>query len=149
MAEQTASLRVRAMRLLARREYSRQELRSRLASDSSDEAELTELLDEFEAKGWLSERRFVDAVIQTRRRRFGSGKVLSELREKGVSDEGLARARESLAENETTIAREVWQKKFGNKPRSLAERAKQARFLAGRGFSADVIRKVLGWTDDE
>ena len=147
MAE-PASLRVRALRLLARREYSRLELQTRLSSDSADSEELESLLDDFEGKGWLSEQRFVDAVVRTRRPRFGSVKVLHELKKKGVSEDGIARAREVLAESEVSAARAVWQKKFGEKSVSMSERAKQARFLGGRGFSADVVRKVLGGSGD-
>ena len=147
MAE-PASLRVRALRLLARREYSRLELQTRLSSDSADSEELESLLDDFEGKGWLSEQRFVDAVVRTRRPRFGSVKILHELKAKGVSEDGIARAREALAESEVSAARSVWRKKFGEKPVSMSERAKQARFLGGRGFSADVVRKVLSESDD-
>jgi len=143
-----ASLRVRALRLLARREYSRFELQTRLSSDSANSEELESLLDDFEGKGWLSEQRFVDAVVRTRRPRFGSVKVLHELKAKGVSEDGIARAREALAESEVSAARTVWRKKFSEKPVSMSERAKQVRFLAGRGFSADVVRKVLGGSDD-
>jgi regulatory protein len=134
--------------MLARREYSRRELQDRLSSPDVDDAEVQGVLDEFEDKGWLSERRFVDAVVQTRRRRFGAARVLHELREKGVSEEGLADARDALAGNELEAARAVWSKKFGQRPASLAERAKQTRFLAGRGFSADVIRNVLDGRDE-
>ncbi len=143
-----ANLRVRALRMLARREHSRREMHNRLSSDGADDAEVQRVLDEFEQKGWLSEQRFVDAVVQTRRRRFGAEKVLRELRDKGVSDDGLAAARAALREGELDTARSVWKKKFGNKPASLAERARQSRFLAGRGFSQEVIRTVLDWRDD-
>ncbi len=141
-------MRVRALRLLARREYSRFELQTRLSSNGGDPEEISQLLDHFEDKGWISEQRFVDAVVQTRRTRFGSMKVLHELRTKGVSEDGLSRARDALAGSEVSTALDVWQKKFGNKPVSISERAKQARFLGGRGFSADVVRKVLDEIDD-
>jgi len=147
MAE-PASVRVRALRMLARREYSRREMQDRLSATGVDAAEVQSVLNEFEDKGWLSEQRFVDAVVQTRRRRFGAAKVLRELKDKGVSEDGLADAREALAEGEFDAARGVWQKKFGQTPSSLAERAKQTRFLAGRGFSADVIRRVLDGHED-
>jgi regulatory protein len=143
-----ASLRVRALRMLARREYSRLELQNRLSSDGVDQDEVQSVLDEFEHKGWLSERRLVDAVVQTRRRRFGTAKVLRELRDKGVSEEGLMQAQAALSEGELETARSVWSRKFSTKPSSLAERARQTRFLAGRGFSQDVIRKVLDLADD-
>ena len=141
-------MRVRAMRMLARREYSRHELQVRLSAPDADPAEVQEVLDEFEAKGWLSEQRFVDSVVRARRQRFGTARVLRELRDKGVSDEGLGEAREALAAGELDAARQVWQKKYGQAPLSLAERAKQTRFLAGRGFSADVIRRILDGRED-
>lgn len=134
--------------MLARREHSRGELHNRLCASGADDADVQSVLDEFEEKGWLSERRFVDAVVQTRRRRFGAGKVLQELKAKGVSDEGLSRAQEALAGGEIEAARGVWLRKFSQQPSSLAERARQTRFLAGRGFSQEVIRKVLDWQDD-
>ncbi|MFQ6722236.1 RecX family transcriptional regulator, partial [Bordetella pertussis] len=43
----------------------------------------------------------------------------------------------------------VWQKRFGEKPADRAAYARQARFLAGRGFAHDVIRRILGGGDDE
>jgi regulatory protein len=139
---------VRALRLLARREYSRFELQGRLSSDSTDSGEIQSLLDEFESQGWISEQRWVDAVVRTRRGRFGSMKVLHELKVKGASEEGLSRARDVLAGNEVAAARSVWQKKYASAPATMSERAKQARFLGSRGFSADVVRKVLDWSDD-
>lgn len=142
------SLRARALRMLARREHSRLEMQSRLSSRGADDAEVQSLLDEFEAKGWLSEQRFIDAVVQTRKRRFGTAKVLRELKDKGVSEEGLAAARDVLRVEELETARSVWKKRFGEQPSTLAERAKQSRFLAGRGFSPEVIRSVLDWRDD-
>ena len=57
-------------------------------------------------------------------------------------------AQAALSEGEFATARSVWSKKFGKRPSSLAERAKQTRFLSGRGFSQEVIRKVLDLADD-
>lgn len=56
---------------------------------------------------------------------------------------GAARA------TELDRARAAWQKRFGQPPASAAERAKQIRFLQGRGFSFDVIRRVIAGTEDE
>ena len=74
--------------------------------------------------------------------------MLRELKDKGVSEQGLDEARAVLREDELDAARAVWQKKFGSQPATLSERGRQARFLAGRGFSSEVIRKVLDWRDD-
>lgn len=70
--------------------------------------------------------------------------MLADLRSKGVSDEVLAEAATLLKGSELEWARAVWRKRFGQLPADLKERARQSRFLHGRGFSAEVIRQVLG-----
>ena len=140
---QTPSLRARALSALARREHSRQELQAKLQAHCEDPDEIVRLLDDLEKRGWLSEARFVEQVTTVRRRKFGAARILHELRDKGVSDAALVSAGAKLREGEVAAAREVWRKKFGVLPRSLPERAKQARFLASRGFSAEVVHRVL------
>ena len=46
-------------------------------------------------------------------------------------------------------AREVWRKKFGQVPVDAADKARQMRFLAGRGFGAETARRVLAGGYDE
>jgi len=137
------SLRARALTALGRREHSRQELQAKLQPFAEDPDELNALLDELEKRGWLSEARIVEQLTTTRRRKFGATRIVHELREKGVSDEAVAAAQAQLKAGEVDAARAVWKKKFGKLPRSLRERGKQARFLAGRGFSAEVVHQVL------
>ena len=56
----------------------------------------------------------------------------------------MAAALPALREGELEAARAVWRRKFsGRPPRTPAERARQARFLQGRGFDLDVIMKIL------
>ena len=141
------SLRVRALKALARREHSRQELHAKLLPHAEDAGEVGRLLDDFEKRGWLSEARFVEQVSTVRRRKFGAARILHELREKGVSGPALETARANLKGSEVDAARAVWQKKFGSLPATPEERAKQSRFLAGRGFSAEVVHKVLRGED--
>ena len=137
------NLRARALKALARREHTRQELQAKLLPFADDPDELEPLLDDLEKRGWLSEARFVEQLTTMRRRRFGAARILHELREKGVSDTALASAQSQLKDSEVDAARAVWKKRFGNLPTTLEERAKQSRFLASRGFSAEVVRKVL------
>ena len=137
------SLRARALKALARREHTRQELQAKLQPFAQDADELEPLLDDLEKRGWLSEARFVEQLTTVRRRRFGAARILHELREKGVSDTALAAAQSRLKDSEVDAARAVWKKKFGRLPTTLEERAKQSRFLAGRGFSADAVHAVL------
>jgi regulatory protein len=111
--------------------------------------DLDRLLDDLEKRGWLSEARFVEQLSTVRRRKYGASRILHELREKGVSAAGLGEARERLRKDELAAARAVWRRKFGVLPGTLAEKARQARFLAGRGFSAEAIRAVLKAGGDE
>ncbi|HEX4984848.1 MAG TPA: recombination regulator RecX [Burkholderiales bacterium] len=142
-------MRARALKALARREHSRRELRDKLLPHAQGEDEVEGLLDDFEKRGWLSEARFAEQVATVRRRKYGAGRILGELREKGVSEAALEQARVRLRRDELAAARTVWQKKFGAMPGTLAEKAKQARFLAGRGFSAEVVHAVLKGRGDE
>ena len=144
-----SSLRARALTALGRREHSRQELQAKLQPFAEDSDELNALLDELEKRGWLSEARFVEQLTTTRRRKFGATRIVHELREKGVSDEAVAAAQAQLKAGEVDAARAVWKKKFGKLPRSLQERGKQARFLASRGFSAEVVHQVLKKLPDD
>jgi regulatory protein len=143
------SLRERALRLLARREHTRRELARKLAADNEDSAGIERLLDELEGRGWLSETRVAEQLIHTRRNRFGIRRIERDLRGKGVSDDAVAAALTQLKEGELEAARGVWRRKFGRLPASAAERAKQIRFLQGRGFELEVIFKVIKGAEDE
>jgi regulatory protein len=83
-----------------------------------------------------------------RRRRFGAQRIMHELREKGISDAAIGAAREQLKDSELDAARAVWRRKFKTAPADARERARQMRFLQGRGFTLDTIRRLLR-DDDE
>jgi regulatory protein len=136
------------LRLLARREHSRHELARKLAAHSQDPAELESVLDGLEAQGWLSERRLAEQVVHSRRSRFGPRRIARELAEKGIGEETVAAALQTLKENEVDNARAIWRKKFARLPRTAAERARQVRFLQGRGFGLDTIMKVVKGEDE-
>ncbi len=72
-----------------------------------------------------------------------------ELCEKGVSDEFIADALESIKINELENAKHVWRKKYAHAPHSREEWAKQARFLQSRGFGFEIIKKVINEQEDE
>jgi len=149
MACNAMTMRERALRLLARREYTRGEMARKLAPYSEDKSELDALLDDLTQRGWLSETRFVEMVVSARQGKYGSLRIVHELREKGVSEEAIAAALPEVRENELETARAVWAKKFGTLPADAKERAKQMRFLAGRGFSQELIGKVLRKRSDK
>lgn len=149
MGFQTLSLKGRALRLLAGREHSRSELERKLAAHETEPGELARVLDELEAKGFISEQRVVESVLHRRAARLGAGRVKQELQAKGVSPQAMAEALDALRRTEVDRAREVWRKKFGDPAPDAAGRAKQMRFLASRGFGTEAIRRVVSGADDD
>lgn len=166
----TVSLRSRALQWLATREHSRQELRDKLARwaqatalvaqatrRASDEVPTIEqadlsraswndidaLLDELARQGLLSDERFVESRVHARSGRFGNRRIEQELKRHGVAP--TADVRQQLKHSEFERAREVWLKRFGRTgaPASQADKARQMRFLAARGFTPETIRLVL------
>lgn len=110
------------------------------------EAEVDEVLDWLEGRGYLSDARFVESRLNARAARHGSLRIRHELSRHGVEMTPEQSAR--LRETELDRAREVWRRKFGTVAAEPKERARQARFLAARGFPADVVRRVIGGDDD-
>ena len=138
-----ASPGARALRLHARRDHTRLELERKLAPHVPDAAELQALLDDFTARGWLCEQRVVDQVLHAKRGRLGAARIRQTLIEKGIPQELIGPALESLRETELDAARSVWARRFTNVPRDAAERARQVRFLQYRGFSVEVAMRVV------
>jgi regulatory protein len=143
------SLLARALGHLARREHSRVELGRKLAPYAGSKEELDALLADLEAKKLLSDQRFSEVLARSRGERFGAARVKQELRARGVADETVRNTVAELGRTELQRARAVWQRKFDALPASAAERARQMRFLAQRGFSGDVIRRIVGGRDDD
>jgi len=143
------TLRVRALQMLARREHTRQELERKLAAYAENEGEVARLLEDFAKCGWLSEERAVEQVVHARRGKFGSRRIRQELVKRGVDTERMASAMENLKAGERTALRAVWRRKFGSAPRNPADRARQIRFLQGRGFELDMILKVINSPDGD
>ena len=143
------SLRQRALEYLGKREYSSAELGQKLKAYADENDDIAALLEDFKAKGWLSDTRFTEQIVNARQSKFGSAKIAHELREKGVADHLIADAIEQVKDNELANATEVWRKKFKTGPASREEWAKQARFLQSRGFGFDLIKKVLSNNEDD
>lgn len=188
------SLKGQALALLARREHSRAELKTKLlaharkraqaaAADAAKEAslgprdpwdrpstpvaptnaqadtpppfdadaaheEIERLLDELEAARHQSDARFAESRIHARARRQGTARIQQELARHGVELDAVAKRQ--LRDTELERAREVWRRKYGGEPPTdPAERARQMRFLAARGFAAEVVRRLVGGRDDD
>jgi regulatory protein len=141
------SLKGRALKALAGREHARAELERKLASFEEEPGQLAALLDDLQAKGFLDDQRAADSLAHRRGQKLGTARVVQEMKARGIEAEAIAQSAQQLKATELERAREVWRKKFGQAPVDASERGKQMRFLITRGFSAEIIRRVVA--DDE
>ena len=165
--KQGPSLKARALRLLSLREYSRKGLASKLeesearrlqrASLNNKEPEVSgkpialqieEVLDDFEARGWLSDERFAESLARRRSERYGTRKIQEELQRAGVDSNKTLDLLQSLRDSEFERAKELWLRKFGLMAQEPKERARQYRFLASKGFSSAIVAKIIGGRSD-
>lgn len=152
------SVKGRALRYLAQREHSRAELERKLARRVPDTPEasaatrIAQALDELGAHGLISEARVAESVLNRSAARYGVHRLRQSLQSKGLDAALVAATLERARATELDRAREVWRRRYGAPPADAAERARQMRFLAGRGFSGEVVRAVLkghGSDDDD
>ena len=142
MPDSTQTLRVAALRLLTRRDYSRAELEKKLAAQAESGEQLAAVLDRLQEESLLSDQRYASQRIASRGKRYGNARLKQELRQQGVSDEDILGALPD-AGNEAERCRSVWARKFRQPPQNAEERAKQMRFLQYRGFSGDAIQQIF------
>ena len=147
--DKAPSVKARAVSLLAQREYSRQELSDKLTAAQASPEEVEQALAQLEAKGLVGDARVVETLVNRRSGKLGASRLRQELQAKGVSAELVAETMAGLKGTELARAQAVWQKKFGQLAATSAERNKQARFLASRGFSGDVVRQVVAGLSDD
>ena len=144
------TVRTAALALLAGRDFARNELAQRLLRRGYPAAVVTTVVEGLAAQRLLSESRFVEQFIrQHAGRGHGPVRIRVELRERGVADGEIEEGLAAAAEDWARIARETRRKRFGlSPPGDYRERARQARFLQYRGFSAEQVRAALGPGED-
>lgn len=148
MSEQS-DIRAAAMRLLAAREHSTSELRRKLGQKGFASDPVEAVLADLTREKLLSDERFVEAFISSRRRRGqGPVRIQRDLQAHELDAELVAAWLDPADPDWLSAARAVREKKFGNAPADdFQEKMRQARFLEYRGFSHEQIQRVL--KDDE
>jgi len=142
------SLKARAIALLARREYSRSELRDRLVADQGQSAGAAEtavdaVLDELASLGYLSDARFAKSVVRQKSGGYSKRAIGAALKARGVgSDEATEALAGADVDDQATLVA-LWRRRFGKPPADDREKARQVRFLQSRGFSLSAIFKLL------
>ena len=140
-------LKARAVALLARREYSRIELRRKLLAGGYREAaavvEIDALLEELAERGYLSDARFASAVVREKSGGFSKRSIGATLKARGVTGDAAAEALASIDVDDAATMVALWRRRFGRAPENDKERARQVRFLQSRGFALSAIFKLL------
>ena len=139
-------LRARALRLLARREHTRQELEGKLSPHAGSSEDLRSLISGLTQKNQLSEERFAEERARRLSRKYGAARIRQDLKAKGVSEELISRF--SSSENEMQKAKEILERKYRTPAATREEKAKRMRFLQSRGFSSEIIFKLLSARSD-
>lgn len=143
---QQLSLRGRALRLLGRREFSRQELENRLRgyADAGNPEELAMLMNDLAERGWLSDARYAEAVVRKRTGQYARRSIAQELKSAGVAVEVTDAALAPVdPDEEFTAALALCQRKFRHAPIDQKEKARQIRFLQTRGYSFGLALRVM------
>jgi len=147
--DKTPTVKARAVSLLAQREYSRQALQEKLQAEGQHPEELALALDQLQARGLVDDARVAETLVNRRAGKLGGMRMRQELQAKGLSPEVVADTMASLKESELARAQAIWAKKFGQLAKDAATRNRQARFLATRGFSGEVVRQVVSGLGEE
>jgi regulatory protein len=144
------TVRTAALALLAGRDFGRAELARRLARRGYPADVVATVVEALVAERLLSESRFVEQFIrQHAGRGHGPARIRAELRERGAEQAEVEAGLEAAGEDWIALARDARRRRFGvSPPGDYAERARQARFLQYRGFTAEQIRAALGPGDD-
>jgi len=130
---------------LARRDYARAELAAKLRAGGFDEETSAAVLADLTREGVLDDERYAHNYVSYQAAR-GRGPVRIALQLKGLGvSEPLIEAALAAGPDWGALARKARTARFGARPpASWPEKAKQARFLQYRGFSADHIRTATG-----
>jgi regulatory protein len=140
-SDNVVELRARALRLLARREHTRVELERKLSPHAGSSEAVDVLISELKTKNQLSEARFAEERARQLSRKYGAARIRQDLKAKGVSEELISRF--SSSENEMQKAKEILERKYRTPAATREEKAKRMRFLQSRGFSSEIIFKLL------
>lgn len=131
------------MRFLARREHSREELRRKLAPKVAEGDDLEAILDDLAKRGWLSDARFAEHTARAKARRFGPLRLAYYLKGRGLNDEAIAAGIQAAGEDGAASIEAIWRSRFRARAADEREKARQVRFLQGRGFPLDAIFRFL------
>jgi regulatory protein len=137
--------------LLARRDHSKQEIRTKLARRFPDDPNIESIIEQCEAMGYINETRFIEhrvryLISQGKGPRF----IQNDLKQKGITNEMIAKHLTIIDNSWLNVAKRSLMRRFQNQaPCNFKEYARQARFLQQRGFTEQQIKTLLRLTEQK
>ena len=129
-----------AMKFLALRERSEQEVRSRLRRSCYDGNTIQRVLDTLGLHDLVSDTRFAETWVHARSRKYGKNRIAQELRMKGISSQEAQTALDALPEEEEYRRALDQAKKLCRKFQS--DPPKIAQSLMRKGYSWSMAKRA-------
>ncbi|HYR34635.1 MAG TPA: recombination regulator RecX [Burkholderiales bacterium] len=142
--DSAVALKVRALRYLMRREHSRAELARKLAPYAESPQALEAVLDDLAKRRQLSDERYAETRTHWLSRKYGAAKIRQDLKAHGVAESVIERV---SSEGDLEKAKAILARKYRHPATTREEKAKRARFLQSRGFSFEVVQRLLRMED--
>lgn len=136
-------IKAKALYFLARREYAYKELFTKLCKYTRDKDVIIKTLNQLKEKGYLSEERYIRSYLNSKINKSGILKIKYNLKLKTENTDLIEKVLNENPVNEYDAAKTLWERKFGVVATDKNQLAKQIRFLQNRGFSFDVINKIV------
>ncbi len=138
--------------LLSRRDYTTFEMTQKMKTYQPDEKIIEEAVDKLVKLGYINDERRATSLLNSYIKKESAYKIKRRLSEKGVSKEIIEEViQENINEDtEIEMAKKMLLKKF--KSYDPESKQRYASYLAGRGYSWDVISKAVDYLkkqDDE
>ncbi|MEP6484199.1 MAG: regulatory protein RecX [Rudaea sp.] len=130
--------------LLARREHSARELKSKLARRGIEKDEADSVLATLQSKDFQNDARFGEMLVRTRiESGYGPRWIIAELKTHGIAEAQARNLIDAAGPDWRVLVRDQIRRRYGGKkPANLAERVKRANFLLRRGFDAATVQSV-------
>jgi regulatory protein len=128
-----------------RREHSRAELARKLAPYAESAQALEAVLAELASREQLSDERYAEARAHSLARKYGAAKIRQDLKAHGLAEAIIERVSN---EGEEERARAILARKYRTAATTREEKARRARFLQGRGFSHEIIRRLVSTVEE-
>lgn len=128
---------------------SRAQFITKLIAAGHEKEEVEGAADWCQQQGFLDEGRYVEGAARRLSAKYGTSRVVRTLREKGATEESISDVTVGLKENELTQAKSIWLRKFREPATDAAAKSKQIRYLQSRGFSFDIIKRVITGIEEE